>query len=161
LVADGDWTDRHQVFFWGTGRQHGLAARLLLGGQFENQRARQVVDACHGDSHSSAPRPHGLRQTAALNDSSPEIFRPMISHAALNASLNGISGVLLACGYWAIRTGKRETHKRFMVSAFTVSCTFLISYLVYHYRVGSVPFQGQGWIRPFYFALLISHTILA
>ena len=48
-----------------------------------------------------------------------------------------------------------------MVSAFCVSTAFLVSYLIYHYRVGHVAFQGQGWIRPFYFAILISHTILA
>ena len=52
-------------------------------------------------------------------------------------------------------------HKRFMISAFVVSCVFLVSYLIYHYRVGHVVFQGQGWIRPVYFVLLISHTILA
>jgi len=85
----------------------------------------------------------------------------MFSHAALNASLNGLSAVLLAGGYLAIRAGKRETHKRFMISAFVVSCAFLASYLIYHYRVGSIPFQGRGWIRPVYFTLLISHTILA
>lgn len=85
----------------------------------------------------------------------------MISHAALNASLNGISAVLLAGGYAAIRNGKIAIHKKFMLSAFTVSTIFLISYLVYHYRVGHVRFQGQGWIRPVYFTLLISHTILA
>jgi uncharacterized membrane protein YozB (DUF420 family) len=48
-----------------------------------------------------------------------------------------------------------------MISAFVVSCAFLISYLIFHYRVGHVPFQGQGWIRPVYFVLLASHTILA
>jgi putative membrane protein len=85
----------------------------------------------------------------------------MFSHAALNASLNGISGVLLACGYAAIRAGKRDVHKRFMISAFAVSSVFLVSYLAYHYRVGHVLFQGQGWIRPVYFVLLTSHTILA
>jgi len=85
----------------------------------------------------------------------------MFSHAALNASLNGLSAVLLAGGYLAIRSGKREAHKRFMMSAFVVSCAFLASYLAYHYRVGSVRFTGQGWIRPVYFAILISHTILA
>ena len=85
----------------------------------------------------------------------------MFSHAALNASLNGISGVLLAGGYVAIRAGKREVHKRFMVSAFAVSTVFLVSYVVYHIRVGHVVFQGQGWIRPVYFALLLSHTVLA
>jgi uncharacterized membrane protein YozB (DUF420 family) len=85
----------------------------------------------------------------------------MISHAAVNALLNGTSGILLVCGYAAIRQGKIQLHKRFMISAFTVSSIFLASYLLYHYRVGHVPFRGQGWIRPVYFVLLTSHTILA
>ena len=85
----------------------------------------------------------------------------MFSQAALNASLNGTSGILLACGYAAIRRGNMRVHKAFMIAAFSVSTAFLVSYLVYHYRVGHVPFEGQGWIRPVYFALLISHTILA
>jgi putative membrane protein len=85
----------------------------------------------------------------------------MISHAAVNASLNGASAVLLACGYAAIRAGKVAVHKAFMIAAFVVSSVFLVSYLAYHYRVGHVAFQGQGWIRPVYFVLLISHTILA
>jgi putative membrane protein len=85
----------------------------------------------------------------------------MLSHAALNASLNGLSAVLLAGGYAAIRAGKVAIHKRFMISAFGVSTAFLISYLAYHYRVGHVAFQGQGWIRPVYFTLLITHTVLA
>jgi uncharacterized membrane protein YozB (DUF420 family) len=85
----------------------------------------------------------------------------MFSHAALNATLNGTSAILLAAGYTAIRNGKIQLHKKLMLSAFTVSCAFLVSYLVYHYRVGHVAFQGQGFIRPIYFTLLISHTILA
>jgi putative membrane protein len=85
----------------------------------------------------------------------------MFSQAALNASLNGTSGVLLAAGYAAIRRGKMQTHKKFMLSAFFVSCAFLVSYLIYHYRVGHVRFEGHGWIRPVYFTILISHTILA
>jgi putative membrane protein len=86
----------------------------------------------------------------------------MISNAALNACLNGLSGVLLACGYAAIRAGKKGVHKAFMLSAVSVSSLFLISYLTYHIRVGkAVLFQGQGWIRPAYFTLLASHTILA
>ena len=85
----------------------------------------------------------------------------MLSHAALNASLNGVSAVLQACGYVAIRRGKIARHKAFMISAFAVSSVFLVSYLVYHYRVGHVAFQGQGWIRPVYFALLLTHTVLA
>ncbi len=86
----------------------------------------------------------------------------MFSQPALNASLNGISALLLAGGYAAIRAGKRDVHKVFMISAFTVSTIFLASYVVYHLRVKQlVLFQGQGWIRPVYFALLTSHTILA
>jgi len=85
----------------------------------------------------------------------------MFSQAALNASLNGTSAILLACGYAAIKNGKMKVHKAFMIVAFGVSTVFLISYLVYHYRVGHVVFQGQGWIRPVYFALLLSHTVLA
>ena len=85
----------------------------------------------------------------------------MFSQAALNASLNGASGVLLAFGYAAIRNGKVAVHKTFMISAFVVSSVFLVSYLIYHYRVGHVAFQGQGWVRPFYFVLLGTHTLLA
>ncbi len=85
----------------------------------------------------------------------------MFSHAALNASLNGVSAVLLAGGYAAIRSGKIAVHKAFMISAFAVSSVFLVSYLVYHYRVGHVAFHGQGWIRPVYFVLLTTHTIRA
>ena len=85
----------------------------------------------------------------------------MFSHAALNASLNCASAILLVGGYAAIRSGKIAVHKAFMISAFCVSSVFLASYLVYHYRVGHVAFQGQGWVRPVYFVLLLTHTVLA
>jgi putative membrane protein len=86
----------------------------------------------------------------------------MISHAAFNASLNGVSAILLAGGYAAIRAGKKDVHKAFMLSAFGASTIFLISYVMYHIRAGkAVLFQGQGWIRPVYFTLLTSHMILA
>jgi len=86
----------------------------------------------------------------------------MLSHATLNAALNGTSAVLLAAGYTAIRSGKRDVHKIFMIAAVTASCTFLVSYVIYHIRVHQVIlFEGQGWIRPVYFAILISHTLLA
>lgn len=80
---------------------------------------------------------------------------------ALNAALNGLSALLLASGYLCIRRGKVTAHKACMGSAFAISTIFLLSYLTYHYHVGSIPFQGQGWIRPVYFAILISHTTLA
>jgi putative membrane protein len=86
----------------------------------------------------------------------------MLSHPALNATLNGLAAILLVGGYAAIRSGKMELHKKFMLSAFFVSCAFLVSYVIYHVRIHQViHFQGQGWIRPVYFTLLISHTILA
>jgi len=86
----------------------------------------------------------------------------MLSNAAVNACLNGLSGILLACGYAAIRAGKKDVHKAFMLSAFGASTIFLISYVIYHLREHKlVFFQGQGWIRPVYFTLLTSHTILA
>jgi len=79
----------------------------------------------------------------------------------LNAFLNGTSAVLLTAGYVFIRLRKVTAHKTCMVTAFGVSSLFLISYLIYHYYVGSVPFGGTGWIRPVYFTLLISHIVLA
>ena len=80
---------------------------------------------------------------------------------AVNAFLNGTSAVLLSTGYLFIRRKKVTGHKICMLSAFGVSCLFLISYLIHHYRVGSTPFPGQGWVRPVYFTLLVSHICLA
>jgi uncharacterized membrane protein YozB (DUF420 family) len=85
----------------------------------------------------------------------------VLSHAALNATLNASSAVLLSTGYWMIRRGRVLAHKSCMGLAFLSSTAFLVSYLLYHIRVGSVAFRGQGWIRPVYFTLLASHTILA
>ena len=80
---------------------------------------------------------------------------------SVNAVLNSLSALLLLVGYLFIRRGKVWAHRLFMLSALTASTLFLISYLTYHFQVGSVPFQGQGWIRWIYFTILISHTILA
>ncbi len=79
----------------------------------------------------------------------------------LNAILNGTSAILLITGYLLIRRGRRSAHRLCMLGAFGVSTLFLISYLVYHYHHGSTRFMGQGWLRPVYFAILGSHTVLA
>lgn len=79
----------------------------------------------------------------------------------LNATLNATSAVLLLLGYRFIRRRQVGRHKACMVTALVLSLAFLISYLIYHAQVGSVPFRGQGWIRPVYFTILISHTLLA
>jgi uncharacterized membrane protein YozB (DUF420 family) len=80
---------------------------------------------------------------------------------AVNAALNATSAVLLASGYRFIRRRQIRAHIRCMLAACATSALFLLSYLTYHYHVGSMPFQGQGWVRPLYFTILISHTILA
>lgn len=80
---------------------------------------------------------------------------------ALNATLNGASAVLIGTGRVLIRRKKVSQHRACMIAAVVTSSLFLASYLYYHAHVGSVRFPGQGWIRPVYFALLISHTVLA
>jgi len=80
---------------------------------------------------------------------------------AVNASLNALSGVLLLCGYTMIRLRRIALHRAFMIAAFTASSLFLISYVVYHAQVGSVPFTRQGFVRPLYFTILITHVALA
>ena len=80
---------------------------------------------------------------------------------AVNASLNALSAVLLLCGYIFIRRGNQTAHRNCMVAALVTSTVFLVSYLVYHFHVGSVRFRGQGPLRTVYFTILITHTILA
>ena len=80
---------------------------------------------------------------------------------ALNASLNGASGVLLVVGHVFIDRKRIAAHRACMLAAFTCSTIFLACYLYYHFHAGVIKFQGHGWIRPVYFTLLLSHTILA
>jgi uncharacterized membrane protein YozB (DUF420 family) len=79
----------------------------------------------------------------------------------LNAILNSISAILLATGWVLIRQRQIARHRACMLAAFTTSTLFLASYLVYHFNVGSVPFQGQGFWRLVYFTILITHVTLA
>lgn len=85
----------------------------------------------------------------------------LTSLPTVNAALNSVSAVLLLTGYGLIKAGKPSAHRAAMLAAFGTSSLFLVSYLIYHFNVGSVGFKGQGWIRTVYFAVLISHTILA
>lgn len=78
-------------------------------------------------------------------------------HVSLNASV----AVILCLGYYFIKKENPHAHRNCMISAMTISVVFMISYLTYHAKVGYVPFEGQGLIRPFYFTLLASHVILA
>ena len=79
----------------------------------------------------------------------------------LNALLNGTAALLLASGYYLVRTGRREAHRRAMTAAFACSVLFLFSYLAYHAEVGSVRFRGTGTVRSVYLAILLTHTLLA
>ena len=79
----------------------------------------------------------------------------------LNAFLNGTSAILLLTGYSFIRKGNIAAHRTCQVSALVVSLIFLASYLTYHFNHGATRFAGQGLVRPLYFTILTSHTILA
>jgi putative membrane protein len=86
---------------------------------------------------------------------------PLSEFPAINASLNGACTVFLLLGYVFIRSRKILQHKICMLSAFTCSIIFLGCYLYFHFNAGIVHFGGEGWIRPVYFTLLVSHTMLA
>jgi len=79
----------------------------------------------------------------------------------LNAALNATSAILLVTGYSFIRLRRVTAHRACMLLALLASALFLTSYVVYHARVGSIPYRGSGWLRPAYFTILISHTVLA
>ncbi len=86
---------------------------------------------------------------------------PITALPHVNALLNGASTFFLVLGFWYIRRKRIAQHRFCMLCALAASLLFLASYLVYHYQVGSKSFQGQGFIRPVYFAILLTHTILA
>jgi putative membrane protein len=79
----------------------------------------------------------------------------------LNATLNGLAAIFLVSGYVLIRRGHRRQHQWCMLAALATSALFLVSYVIYHLNTGSKPFPGQGPIRLVYFAILITHVILA
>ena len=86
----------------------------------------------------------------------------MLSHLpAIDATLNALSAVLLACGFYFIRRKQVSAHRTCMLAALTTSVLFLVCYLTYHYYHGVTRFPGSGAVRTFYLSLLGSHTILA
>lgn len=80
---------------------------------------------------------------------------------ALNAGLNTLCTVFLVSGFVCIRKRRIAAHRACMLAAVLTSVLFLVSYLTYHAQVGTTRFTAQGWIRPLYFTILTSHTILA
>jgi putative membrane protein len=88
-------------------------------------------------------------------------FLHLSSIPPLNAILNTASAIFLITGFSFILRGKIRQHRICMISAFVCSAVFLGFYLYFHFHAGIIRFGGQGWIRPVYFTILISHTILA
>ncbi|HEX3820563.1 MAG TPA: DUF420 domain-containing protein [Candidatus Sulfotelmatobacter sp.] len=80
---------------------------------------------------------------------------------ALNATLNGTSAGLLLAGRVLISKGRIAAHRACMIAAVAASALFLGCYLFFHFKAGNILFLGQGWVRPVYFTILISHVILA
>ena len=81
---------------------------------------------------------------------------------AVNATLNGLSSILLIAGFIFIKRGNKIAHRNCMVSALVSSAIFLACYLTYHFTVKTIThFVEPAWFRPYYLMLLISHTILA
>jgi len=79
----------------------------------------------------------------------------------VNAILNGTAATLLVTGFFLVRSGRREAHRKVMTAAFACSVLFLVSYLVYHAGAGSVRFRGTGAVRTVYLSILLTHTVLA
>ncbi len=85
----------------------------------------------------------------------------------LNAALNALSGLFLISGFFFILRTKVRQHRFCMLSASIVSALFLVSYIAHHavrtyyFGLGPTKFTGEGIIRPIYFTILTSHTILA
>lgn len=79
----------------------------------------------------------------------------------VNAVLNTISTVFLLIGFYFIKTGQKDAHRKAMTAAICVSALFLVSYLTYHFTAPIFKFPGTGWAVPAYFTLLIAHVVLA
>jgi putative membrane protein len=80
---------------------------------------------------------------------------------ALNAALNFTSALFLLAGFAAVRSGRKELHKKLMLAAVSAAAVFLASYVVYHHYHGDTRFQGEGLVRPIYFFVLVSHILFA
>lgn len=86
---------------------------------------------------------------------------------AVNAGLNTLSAVFLTAGYYWIRRGNVQAHRKAMLAAVAASAAFLVTYLTYHTYVahvlgrGPTVFRDPAWFRPYYLVILGTHTVLA
>jgi uncharacterized membrane protein YozB (DUF420 family) len=85
----------------------------------------------------------------------------------INASLNALSGVFLICGFYFILKGQIARHRACMLTASAISTLFLVCYIAHHtirtyyFGLGPTRFTAEGIVRPIYFTILLSHTVLA
>lgn len=77
------------------------------------------------------------------------------------ASINGLTAVLLVVSYFAIRKGNRQLHERLNKLCIGLSAAFLVMYVLYHMTSAPTPYGGQGWLRPVYYFILVSHIVLS
>jgi len=101
----------------------------------------------------------GAAITLGPHASAPPVAPGLL--ARLNVALNAGAGICLLVGYACVRSGSVTWHRRSMLAAFACSSAFLVSYLLHHAQVGSVPFRGTGFWRPLYFGILVPHIVLA
>ena len=145
----------------------GLAGHGLSRGG--DRRRRRACSRCPSASCNRATSRRRARSSTASITYLPLLWIAMVANKlmtvhdlpAVNASLNAMSGILLLIGYVLIRTRRIAAHRAVMIAAFMTSSLFLVCYVIYHAQVGSVPFPRHGFVRPIYFAILITHIVLA
>ncbi|GAB4052304.1 DUF420 domain-containing protein [Spirosoma foliorum] len=120
----------------------------------QEQKANRVINALALAIPLAVAVLLGIRQKVDLGD-----WTTYLPH--INGIINSLTTVLLLMGFYFIKQKNIEAHKRTMLAAFTLGSLFLISYVLYHLTNESTPFGGQGWIRPVYYFLLISHIVLS
>lgn len=96
-----------------------------------------------------------VQPSTAASSTGPSVL------ARINVALNAGAGVFLALGYVFIQKRKIAQHRFCMLTAFGLSSAFLVTYLMHHAQVGSVPYRGEGWLRTLYYSILLPHVLLA
>lgn len=123
-------------------------------------RVRGYYSVLDGESYKRVPR-EVTRLEADSARVAAEPYLPVAKLPTVNAGLNATTFVLLISGLCCIKAKRIGAHKGFMLAALSVSAVFLVSYLTTHYYLGSTPYPGQGMLRPVYFTILLTHTVLA
>lgn len=118
------------------------------------KRANQVINILAAVIPLAVAVLLGIRQKVDLGD-----WTTSLPH--INAVINSVTSALLLMGLYFIRQKNIVAHKQTMLTAFALGSVFLVSYVLYHLTNESTPFGGQGWVRPVYYFLLVSHIVLS